>query len=378
MWVASNDVTDPHPHEHPPARIPKQEQEEASTEITEVARGILRLQLPTNFTGLGHVNTYAIEDSRGVTLVDPGLPSQESWNALLDRLRDAGIPLARVHTAYVTHSHPDHFGGAHRLVEAAGTDVLTSTMFRRWSDVLDMEETPLEPSNPADDGEAVTLLAAEQDLDPAAAAELEISFPAFRNFRQRLRSAIEEGRLDELDWMRVPRPTIAVDDQEVVRLGDRDWIAVTTPGHTHDHLCMWSPEDGVLLSGDHVLPTITPHIGGFMGGDPLSAYLANLDKVAALEGITQVLPAHGHPFPDLAGRCQAIKDHHAQRLTQLADASPEVGWAPVTKWSETLFSPRSRGPMADSETHAHLEHLRLAGRAERRDVDDVTEYHVLT
>lgn len=371
-------MTDPHHHEHPPVRIPKQEQEDASTEITEVARGILRLQLPTNFTGLGHVNTYAIEDGRGVTLVDPGLPSQESWDALLDRLKAAGIPLARVHTAYVTHSHPDHFGGAHRLVEAVGTDVLTSTMFRKWSDVLDLEETPLEPLNPADEGEAVTLLAAENDLSAEAARDLEISIPGFQAFRQRLRAAVSEGRLDELDWMRVPKPTIAVDDGAVVRLGDRDWVAVTTPGHTHDHLCMWSPDDGVLLSGDHVLPTITPHIGGFMGGDPLAAYLENLDKVAALEGITQVLPAHGHPFPDLAARCGAIKDHHAERLGMLADASAEVGWAAVTRWSETLFSPRSRGPMADSETYAHLEHLRLSGRAERRTVDELVEYHVLT
>lgn len=371
-------MTDPHAHDHPPVRIPKQEQEEASTEVTEVARGILRLQLPTNFTGLGHVNTYAIEDGRGVTLVDPGLPSQESWDALLARLASAGIPLSRVHTVYVTHSHPDHFGGAHRLVEAAGSDVLTSTMFRKWSDVLDLEETPLEPLDPADEGEALTLLAAGNDLGDDADRELELSFPGYRSFRERLRTAVAEGRLDELDWMRVPKPTIAVDDREVVRLGDRDWVALTTPGHTHDHLCMWSPEDGVLLSGDHVLPTITPHIAGLMGGDPLSAYLDNLDKVAGLEGITQVLPAHGHPFADLAGRCQAIKDHHAVRLGQLVDASPTVGWAPVTRWSEELFSVRSRGPMADSETYAHLEHLRLAGRAERRTADDQLEYHVLT
>jgi glyoxylase-like metal-dependent hydrolase (beta-lactamase superfamily II) len=371
-------VTDPHPHDHPPARVPKQEQEEASTEITEVARGILRLQLPTNFTGLGHVNTYAIEDGRGVTLVDPGLPSDESWVALQDRLASAGIPLSKVHTVYVTHSHPDHFGGAHRLVEHTGCDVLTSTMFRKWADVLDLEETPLEPLDPADEGEAVTLLAAEADLDDDAHRELELSFPGYRSFRERVRTAVAEGRLDELEWMRVPKPTIAVDDGAVVRLGDRDWVALSTPGHTHDHLCMWSPEDGVVLSGDHVLPTITPHIAGLMGGDPLSAYLANLDKVAALDGVTQVLPAHGHPFSDLAGRCEAIKDHHAKRLGQLADAAAEVGFAPVTRWSEELFSERSRGPMADSETYAHLEHLRLAGRAERRTVDEQLEYHVLT
>ena len=30
--------------------------------IVEVAPGILRLQLPIDFTGLGHVNTYALEE----------------------------------------------------------------------------------------------------------------------------------------------------------------------------------------------------------------------------------------------------------------------------------------------------------------------------
>lgn len=358
-----------------PVRVPKQEQEDASTEITEVARGILRLQLPTNFTGLGHVNTYAIEDSRGFTLVDPGLPSEESWDALTARLRDANIPLARVHTVYITHSHPDHFGGAHRIVEASHADVLTSTMFRKWTDLLDLDETPLEPLDPADATEAATILDAIPNADDE---EMELSFPGFRAFRDRIRSAVADGRIEELSWMKAPRPTIVVDDSQIVRMGDRDWVAVFTPGHTHDHLCMWNPEDGVLLTGDHVLPTITPHIAGFMGGDPLANYLTNLDKVAGLEGVTTVLPAHGHPFHDLSGRCEAIKDHHSGRLQMLVDASPEAGWAPVTKWSEYLFSPRSRGPMADSETYAHLEHLRLDGRAERRGTGEQLEYHVLT
>src|SRR5580692_9607213 len=93
-------------------RKKKQEQEDASPEITEVVPGILRLQLPIDFTGLGHVNTYAMEDDRGFALVDPGLPGEASWNALGIRLTAASIPLHRVHTVVITHSHPDHFGGA--------------------------------------------------------------------------------------------------------------------------------------------------------------------------------------------------------------------------------------------------------------------------
>ena len=41
-----------------------------------------------------------------------------------------------------------------------------------------------------------------------------------------------------------------------------------------------------------------------------------------------------------------------------------------------LFSARAQGPMADSETYTHLEHLRLAGQAETRRVDGHLEYLV--
>ena len=87
----------------------KQEQEEASDEIAEVAPGILRLQLPIDFVGLGHVNCYALEDPRGFALVDPGMPGPASWQSLMGRLAAADIPTRRVHTIVVTHSHPDHF-----------------------------------------------------------------------------------------------------------------------------------------------------------------------------------------------------------------------------------------------------------------------------
>ena len=98
-----------------PTSALRQEQEPATTAVTEVGPGVLRLQLPISMPGLGHVNCYALEDDRGVALVDPGLPGPESWAALNARLAEADLPLRRVHTVVVTHSHPDHFGGAGRL-----------------------------------------------------------------------------------------------------------------------------------------------------------------------------------------------------------------------------------------------------------------------
>src|SRR3972149_8518832 len=98
----------------------RQEQERARAEVTEVAPSGLRMELPTPLPGLGHVNCYALVDSRGVALVDPGLPGPITWRALQDRLRQAGLDVRPVHTGVVTHSHPDHFGCAARLAREAG------------------------------------------------------------------------------------------------------------------------------------------------------------------------------------------------------------------------------------------------------------------
>jgi len=167
--------------------------------------------------------------------------------------------------------------------------------------------------------------------------------------------------------MKTPSPTRRVDDAEVVQLAGREWVSLHTPGHTADHLCLYDPAGGVVLSGDHVLPSITPHISGLVAGaDPLTEFFTSLDKVAALDGVEVVLPAHGHPFTDLAGRTAAIRQHHEERLDTLRAAAVELGSGTVEELMQRLFKPRSWGQMAESETYAHLEHLRAIGEAESR------------
>jgi glyoxylase-like metal-dependent hydrolase (beta-lactamase superfamily II) len=156
-----------------------------------------------------------------------------------------------------------------------------------------------------------------------------------------------------------------VDHGDVLELAGREWFVLHTPGHTQDHFCLHDPESGILLAGDHVLPTITPHISGFSSApDPLKSYFYSLDRVGEIAGMKQVLPAHGHPFTDLRARTEAIKRHHLERLEKVKEISRELGPATVGAISRRLFAARSWGPMAESETYAHLEHLRHAGEAE--------------
>ena len=175
-------------------------------------------------------------------------------------------------------------------------------------------------------------------------------------------------------WM-VPEPSVTVDDGEEISLGRRTWLAVHTPGHTHDHLCLYDPADGLLLSGDHVLPTITPHIGGIGPmDDPLATFFRSLERMKELPGVSNVLPAHGHPFTDVAGRVDAILGHHEDRLETIRKAGDDLGEGTVESYMRRLFKERSWGDMAASETYAHLEHLRILGRASRTEVAGQTIY----
>jgi glyoxylase-like metal-dependent hydrolase (beta-lactamase superfamily II) len=357
----------------PPDRPPKSEQLDASDEIIEVAPGILRLQLPIHFTGLGHVNTYALEDGDGFTLVDPGLPGETSWRALQERMAAAGIPLNRVHTVVVTHSHPDHFGGAGLLAGEAGARVVASVHFRTWWDPRERDDVDLD--EPGDEPEL------DEGVQYIGGLPTPFGRPTPWGGRteplpvERL-AELERNQHEARQWFVVPRPSVRLDDADHLVLARRTWVGLFTPGHTNDHLCLYDPEGGILLSGDHVLPTITPHISGMIDGDPLARYVASLDRVAALPHVTRVLPAHGHPVDDLPERVGQIKAHHEQRLQRLREISDEVGWASVQALSQQLFAPKAWGSMAESETYAHLEHLRLAGSAERREREGGLDYRV--
>jgi len=348
----------------------KQEQQPASEEISEVAPDILRVQLPVHLPGLGHVNCYVLEDERGVAVVDPGLPGPESYSTLVERLGQMGVAIGNVHTAIVTHSHPDHFGGVYQLRDETGCDVITHHEFRTIFDAREAGEGQDSASlELATDDELEELRERWRRPTPWGGRTEAPPLEAVKRF-------IAAGRKGAKPFQ-VPEPSITVADEQVIELGRREWVAVHTPGHTTDHLCLYDPVSGVLLSGDHVLPTITPHISGLIDDDdPLDTFFQSLRRMHELEGLALALPAHGDPFTNVGRRADEIIEHHHERLDVIRAAADDMGSGRVADYMMRLFKERSWGGMAESETYAHLEHLRILGEVDTTvDADGQTTYH---
>jgi glyoxylase-like metal-dependent hydrolase (beta-lactamase superfamily II) len=126
-------------------------------------------------------------------------------------------------------------------------------------------------------------------------------------------------------------PDVLLEDGQRPDVPGWELSAIWTPGHSPGHLCFWEPVHEVLLSGDHVLPRITPNISFHpqAGDDPLGDFLRSLDKLDVYEP-DEVLPAHEYRFSDLHKRLDELRRHHAERFREAVAA---VGEGLTTAWA---------------------------------------------
>ena len=120
------------------------------------------------------------------------------------------------------------------------------------------------------------------------------------------------------------RPDIEIADGAVFEGPGWTLRAVTTPGHTSNHVCFALAEENALFSGDHVMgwstTVITPPDGDM--GD----YFASLEKVKAM-GFDTLWPTHGSPVREVEPFIRAYADHRRAREAQVLAA---LSQGPIT------------------------------------------------
>jgi glyoxylase-like metal-dependent hydrolase (beta-lactamase superfamily II) len=315
--------------------------------VERVAPGLWSIPVPIPDSPLRYVLVYAFELDDGVAIVDAGWDTEDAWLALTEGLVTIGASVQDVRAVLVTHIHPDHYGLAGRVREASGA----------W----------------------VGLHPADAEL---IGERYEDVYPLLEKTRALLRSCgvpdkeaadLAESSVPLRFWVQTVRPDRLISDGDRLELPGWDLQAIWTPGHSPGHLCFVEQERRLLLTGDCVLPRISPNVGVHpqQRPNPLAEFLDSLQRLGRYDP-ELVLPAHEYRFVDLHGRLDALATHHEHRLDEiLARVIAEPG---ITCWQLTEQMQWSRpwsqinGFMrraANGETLAHLELLSHQGRVER-------------
>jgi glyoxylase-like metal-dependent hydrolase (beta-lactamase superfamily II)/8-oxo-dGTP pyrophosphatase MutT (NUDIX family) len=152
-----------------------------------------------------------------------------------------------------------------------------------------------------------------------------------------------------------------LDDGEVVDLGARRLRCVFTPGHAPGHLCFLEEETGWMAAGDMVASVGTILVDPSEGD--MRLYLQSLARMAALAPRV-LLPAHGAPIADPAGKIAEYVRHRLWREERVATALNARGRAPAHDLVPVAYADVAPVlyPIAERSLLAHLVKLEADGR----------------
>ena len=278
---------------------------------TEQGRTVHALGVPQDWPSRTGPTWIYLVEAEGLTLVDAG--ALGSFDDLVDAVRHAGFAVSDIERLVITHGHADHDGASGRLLSEADAELWAHEIYACLLpfDPWDLQSRPLSPIQ----------------------AEME-----------RIIDADGEGRWDNeghiarhrrhVETRKELRVSQRVTDGD--RLGGMSFLH--TPGHTPEELCV--ALNGLVFTGDHVLPEITPHPTTQLRYAPtvrdalptsyrdegetygLAIYLRSLKRIADLGDDTLVLPAHrlfnrGEFNFQTAARAGEIIRHHGDRLARI-------------------------------------------------------------
>ncbi len=301
----------------------------------------IRFPLPME---LDHINLWLLDHEGGFVLVDTGLASdigRAAWESLEQQVL-AARPLRLI---ILTHLHPDHAGLAAWLQARHRVPVWTSRETERQMRQL------LVPLTDDQIAERHTFFHSH------GVTELGSFGASLSGERYR---AVVSG---------LPQVAHHPRDGEEASWDGATWRWIETGGHAIGHLCLHEPSRRVLITGDQILPMISPNVsanGWSADANPLDSYLRSLERLAALDPATLVLPSHGRPFVGVRERAHELRHHHLEHLDRLLDACREPRTASETL--RVLFRRTLTGfhlYLAMGEAIAHLEYLARSGRLVR-------------
>jgi glyoxylase-like metal-dependent hydrolase (beta-lactamase superfamily II) len=317
--------------------------------MEKIADNFYMITLPMPFR-LQHVHVFALIHNGKVALFDTGVNTPETLAKIEYSLASIGKTMRDIDRIYITHFHTDHCGIAGRLKEISGAVIAMSGTDRQR--IHSDQEKGLDINQ-------VKVFYREQGLTDKLINSLMELLAYFKK-------ATIPFRVD-----------VSLSDKDHQTVGDKEFQCIHVPGHTSGQMCFYFPAEKILLSGDHVLPQITPNLSpdpynpGFR---PLKSFLDSLQRVKDLP-VVKVYPSHGEPFTNLKARVEEIREHHRERknlvLASVRGATKTSFHVSLDIFGRNL--PEFDQFLAVNEAYAHLIELEEEGLIR----GDKTEQYVL-
>lgn len=289
--------------------------------------------------GLPYVLPYMVRSGGETMLVDCGWNTDGAYEALEAGMREHGSHPSEINQLVITHVHPDHYGMAGRLKRLVDCEIV-------------IHEKDAEVIN-------------DRYFSPKGLTDQMATFMATNGVPPLSTPQMTQGSMNMIDKVAPVPPDTEVKGGESLKVGGFDFEVIWTPGHSPGHICLYEPNRKVLLTGDHILPTITPNVSihAQTHGSPLGDYMRSLAALLDLD-VEYVLPAHEFETKELVRRIREIEEHHELRLEEMRNCVDRGG---STAWDVAGRVKWATGSLADfepfmqraavGETIAHLEYL---------------------
>ena len=319
------------------------EQYPAEGSVTEVYPGIYWLSTPLPFR-LRAINLWLLKDGDGWTIVDCGY-KRDDVQAQWRQVWESSLGDRPVRRIIVTHFHPDHMGNSKWMCES-------------WGVQPEMSESEWLFAN---------LAVNECNTDNIAARARFYERHGLDDERVRifLNEVIRYGA-----GCAVPESYLRLHDGEITLIDGKRWQVLVGYGHSPEHVSLYCEELGVMISGDQILPEITPNVSLWPSepeADPLGGFLETMSRFRPiLRKDTLVLPSHRRPFVGVHVRFDELEHHHHRRLQKVMNVVG--GGITAGDLLNHLFPVKLDGHQigfAMNEALAHLNHLMHQGRLRR-------------
>ena len=325
---------------------------QSEAELVDVAPGIKWLRLPMPYA-LDHVNVYLVRAEKGWLIVDTGLDSPRS-RAIWEEVFSGPLRGETVVGVCCTHYHVDHVGLAGYL-----TDRWRVPLFMSYEEYFTVSGWPMYLKEvPWQHAEFFQRAGFPKELLAKALVMFDFS-----------------GEIS-----RLPPSFVRLRGGSPLPIDGARWRILIGEGHAPEHAMLYSEQQGVLISGDQLLPRISTNVSVSVVNpedEPLSLWLASLDRLAELPDDMLVLPGHGLPFRGARTRIEELRSHHDRRFKQVLTACADRGLS-AFELTQTMYPYPLNDfdlQLALGECLAHVRYLFCRGQIEEKlDEQGVVRY----